>query len=63
MTVIRAMHTHTSTMVKLNGKMSSVFGVTVGVHQSSVLNTSIFTKHLLHPQLFITVLGALSKKF
>ena len=48
--VIRAMHTEftdTSTMVKLNGKVSKGFGVRVGVgvHQGSVLTTQPIAVH------------------
>jgi len=52
-TVIRAMYADTTKMVKLNGKVSSGFGVKVGVHQGSVLS----------PLLFIIVLEALSRRF
>ena len=51
--VIQAMYADTSTMVKLNGKVSKGFNVKVGVHQGSVLS----------PLLFIIVLEALSRKF
>jgi hypothetical protein len=51
--VIKAMYADTSTMVKLNGKMSKGIRVRVGVHQGSVLS----------PLLFIIVLEALSRKF
>ena len=51
--VIRAMYTDTSTMVKLNAKVSKGFRVKVGVHQGSVLS----------PLLFIIVLEALSRRF
>ena len=51
--VIQAMYADTSTMVKLNGKVSKGFGVRVGVHQGSVLS----------PLLFIIVLEALSRGF
>ena len=51
--VIRAMYMDTSTMVKLNVKVSKGFRVKVGVHQGSVLS----------PLLFIIVLEALSRRF
>ena len=51
--VTRVMYTDTSTMVKLNGKVSKGFDVRVGVHQGSVLS----------PLLFIIVLEALSRRF
>jgi len=51
--VIQAMYTDTSTMVKLSGKVSQRFGVRVGVHEGSVLS----------PLLFIIVLEALSRSF
>ena len=51
--VIQAMYADTSTMVKLNGRVSKGFGVKVGVHQGSVLS----------PLLFIIVMEALSRNF
>jgi hypothetical protein len=51
--VIKAMYADTTTMVKLNGRVSEGFNVKVGVHQGSVLS----------PLLFIIVLEALSRKF
>ena len=50
--VIQAMYADTSTMVKLNGRVSKGFGVKVGVHPGSVLS----------PLLFIIVMEALSRK-
>ena len=40
--VIQAMYADTSTMVKLNGRVSKGFGVKVGVHQGSVLSPLLF---------------------
>jgi hypothetical protein len=51
--VIRAMYADTSTMVRLNGRVSKGFGVRVGLHQGSVLS----------PLLFIIVMEALSRNF
>ena len=51
--VIKAMYEDATTMVKLNGRETRMFGVKVGVHQDSVLS----------PLLFIIMLEALSKEF
>ena len=51
--LIKAMYTDTSTMVRLGSQVSQRLGVNVGVHQGSVLS----------PLLFIIVLEALSRSF
>ena len=50
---IQAMYSGAKSAIRINGQFSAEFGVTVGVHQGSVLS----------PLLFIIVMEALSREF